>query len=134
MLWCRFVLVHFFIVFASSELLESENNEGPAAAKVICNTEFNQLQNRLVTIEAAVRTIVSAVSSQTNDLFAPIKEIFQQDPFVRSIISLNYTSSIMRNDDGKNSGKNSIFKNNTGTEGGIKGNFKKRKTNMAWYL
>jgi hypothetical protein len=106
MLWCRLVFVHFFIVFASSELLESENHEGPA--KVICNTECNQLQNRLATIEAAVRTIVSAVSSQTNDLFAPIKEIFQQDPFVRSIISLNYTSSIMKND-GKNSGKNSIF-------------------------
>ena len=131
MLWCRLVLVHFFIVFASSEFLGSENHEGLAAAKVICNTECNrQLQNRLETIEAAVRTIVSAVSSQTNDLFAPIKEIFQQDPFVRSIISLNYTSSIMRNDDGKN-GKNSIFKNSTGTEGGIKGNFKKRKTNMA---
>jgi hypothetical protein len=123
MLWCRLVFVHFFIVFASSELLESENHEGPA--KVICNTECNQLQNRLATIEAAVRTIVSAVSSQTNDLFAPIKEIFQQDPFVRSILSLNYTSSIMKNDGNMKPLANSIFKNNTGTEGGIKGNLKK---------
>jgi hypothetical protein len=48
----------------------------------------------LETIEAAIRTIVSAVSGQTDDIFYPIKEIFQQDPSVRSILSLNFTSTI----------------------------------------
>jgi hypothetical protein len=61
----------------------------------------------LETIEAAVRTIVSAVSSQTDDLFAPIKEIFQLDPSVRSILSLNFTTSAIA------STKNSTFKINS---------------------
>ncbi|XP_046648599.1 tolloid-like protein 2 isoform X1 [Daphnia pulicaria] len=94
MAWFRFWLVLFLIVFVKSEL-QSENNEGPkSTASAFCSAECNQqLQNRLETIEAAVRTIVSAVSSQTDDLFGPIKEIFQLDPSVRSILSLNFTTS-----------------------------------------
>jgi hypothetical protein len=61
----------------------------------------------LETIEAAIRTIVSAVSGQTDDIFYPIKEIFQQDPSVRSILSLNFTSSAIP------STKNSTFKINS---------------------
>jgi hypothetical protein len=108
MAWFRFWLVHFLIVFVKSEL-QSENNEGPkSTSSAFCSVECNQqLQNRLETIEAAVRTIVSAVSSQTDDLFAPIKEIFQQDPSVRSILSLNFTSSAIP------STKNSTFKINS---------------------
>ncbi|XP_046459694.1 uncharacterized protein LOC124206095 [Daphnia pulex] len=95
MVWSRFLLVHCLIVFVRSEV-ESENHEEPTAtASAFCNTECNQqLQNRLETIEAAIRTIVSAVSGQTDELFDPIKEIFQQDPSVRLILSLNFTSTI----------------------------------------
>jgi hypothetical protein len=108
MMWSRFLLVHCLIVFVRSEV-ESENHEEPTTtASAICNTECNQqLQNRLETIEAAVRTIVSAVSSQTDDLFAPIKEIFRQDSSVRSILSFNSTSSTIA------STKNSTFKINS---------------------
>jgi hypothetical protein len=83
-------------VFVRSQLHSESNHEGPTStASALCNTECNQqLQNRLETIEAVVRTIVSAISSQTDDLFAPIKEIFQLDPSVRSILSLNFTSTI----------------------------------------
>jgi hypothetical protein len=109
MAWFCFWLVHFLIVFVKSEL-QSENNEGPkSTASAFCSTECNQqLQNRLETIEAAVRTIVSAVSSQTDDLFAPIKEIFQLDPSVRSILSLNFTTSSTIA-----SSQNSTFKSNS---------------------
>jgi hypothetical protein len=39
------------------------------------------------TIEMAIRTIVTALSSQTSDLFAPIKAILEKDLAVRSILS-----------------------------------------------
>jgi hypothetical protein len=105
-LFC-FLLVHCFIVFVRSQLHSETHHEGSTStASVLCSAECNQqLQNRLETIEAAVRTIVSAVSSQTDDLFAPIKEIFQLDPSVRSILSLNYTTSSTIA-----SSKNSTFK------------------------
>lgn len=35
----------------------------------------------------AIRTIVTALSSQTSDLFAPIKAILEKDLAVRSILS-----------------------------------------------
>jgi len=122
MVWCRrFLLVHCLVVFVRSET-ESENHEGSqkSTASAFCNTECNhQLLKRLETIEAAVRTIASAVSSQTNDLFAPIKEIFQQDPSVRSILSLNFTSSTIE------TSKNTTTKINSVTF--AQGNFEKRK-------
>ncbi|XP_046648597.1 CUB and sushi domain-containing protein 3-like isoform X5 [Daphnia pulicaria] len=107
-LFC-FLLVHCFIVFVRSQLHSETHHEGSTStASVLCSAECNQqLQNRLETIEAAVRTIVSAVSSQTDDLFAPIKEIFRQDSSVRSILSFNSTSSTIA------STKNSTFKINS---------------------
>lgn len=54
----------------------------------ICNTAEcinQQLQSRLDTIESAFRMLVLSLSSQTNDLFTPIKEMLAQDPSVRLI-------------------------------------------------
>jgi hypothetical protein len=109
-------------VFVRSEV-ESENHEEPTAtASAICNTECNkQLQNRLETIEAAIRTIVSAVSGQADELFDPIKEIFQHDPSVRSILSFNLTSSAIENS------VNSTFKINSVPFGEGKNKFKKNE-------
>lgn len=70
--------------------VDLKQNEGPlTAAPVIPGTPEGQLSlvDRLETMEKAFRAIVSALSNQSNDLFAPIKEILVQDPSVRSFLS-----------------------------------------------
>jgi hypothetical protein len=95
------ILVNFFIVLVRPVEMQLENSD------VTCNTPECQqsLQNRLETIEAAIRTIVTTLSSQTGELF-PVKEIFAQDPAISSILSAtpmirsNFTtnSSTMKNE------------------------------------
>jgi hypothetical protein len=79
------ILIIVCVVFVRSA--ESQPGENSDA---ICNTPECQqqlLQSRLETIEAAFRTIVTALSSQTSDLFAPVKEILAQDLAINSILS-----------------------------------------------
>nr|CAH0106919.1 unnamed protein product [Daphnia galeata] len=96
------ILVNFFIFLVRSAEMQPENSD------VTCNTPEcqKQLQNRLETIEAAVRTIVTTLSSQKGEFLAPVKEIFAQDPAISSILSAtpiirpNFTtnSSAMKNE------------------------------------
>lgn len=78
------IFIHFVIVLARSEEIQPGNRD------VFCKTPECQQQspqNRLETIEMAVRTIVTALTSQSSDLFAPIKAIVEKDLAVRSILS-----------------------------------------------
>jgi hypothetical protein len=76
----------------------------------ICNTVEcinQQLQSRLNTIESAFRMLLLSISSQTNDLFIPIKEMISQDPSIRLILSethnlLNSTSFSASNESNSN--------------------------------
>ncbi len=87
MVWCRFLLIHWLIVFARSEI-QSENHEGPTStAPAFRSAECNhQLQKRLETIESAVRTIVSALLSTKNDVLSSVREILLQDPSITSVV------------------------------------------------
>ncbi len=51
------------------------------------STECQQLQDRLETLESAVRSIVSAMASQKNEIFAPITAILEQNAALRVILS-----------------------------------------------
>ncbi|KAK4009919.1 hypothetical protein OUZ56_019062 [Daphnia magna] len=91
----RLIFFVFFFVYRRSTVIgqatvDLKQNEGPlTAAPVIPGTPEGQLSlvDRLETMEKAFRAIVSALSNQSNDLFAPIKEILVQDPSVRSFLS-----------------------------------------------
>ncbi|KAK4011028.1 hypothetical protein OUZ56_020148 [Daphnia magna] len=98
----RLIFFAFYFVYRRSTVIgqiigDSEENEGaPTAAPVVPGTPEDQLSlvDRLETMEKAFRAIVSALSNQSNDLFAPIKEILVQDPSVRSFLS---STSILLN-------------------------------------
>lgn len=49
-------------------------------------TECQQLRNRVETLEAAVRTIVSALTIQKDHQFTPINTILQRDPALLAIL------------------------------------------------
>ena len=104
------ILVNFFIVLVRPVEMQPENSD------VTCNTPECQqsLQNRLETIEAAVRTIVTTLSSQTAEFLAPVKEIFAQDPAISSILS---ATPIIRSNFTTNS--SSAMKNETTAPKGI---------------
>jgi hypothetical protein len=51
------------------------------------STECEQLQDRLEALESAVRSIVSALASQKNEIFAPITAILEQNAALRVILS-----------------------------------------------
>ncbi|EFX72251.1 hypothetical protein DAPPUDRAFT_110979 [Daphnia pulex] len=115
MVWCRFLLILWLIVFARSEV-QSENHEGPTStASAFCSAECNQqIQNRLETIESAVRTIVSALLSTKNDVLSSVREILLQDPSITSMVpALNSTifSSTVRSEN------SSFFENAAGSPG-----------------
>ncbi|XP_046457252.1 uncharacterized protein LOC124204252 [Daphnia pulex] len=114
MVWCRFLLIHWLIVFARSEV-QSENHEGPTStASAFCSSECNQqIENRLETIVSAVRTIVSALLSTKNDVLSSVREILLQDPSITSMVpALNSAifSSTVRSE-------NSSFFENAGSPG-----------------
>ncbi|XP_046653142.1 uncharacterized protein LOC124343727 [Daphnia pulicaria] len=51
------------------------------------STECQQLQDRLEALESAVKSIVSALASQKNEIFAPITAILEQNAALRVILS-----------------------------------------------
>jgi hypothetical protein len=79
------IIIQLVIVFTRSAKIQTENRDASCSTPE-CQQQW-PAQNRLEIIEMAVRTIVTALSSQTNDLFAPIKAILEQDLAVRSILS-----------------------------------------------
>lgn len=69
-------------MFAASEIVDVEK----------CDAQcYRGLTNRLEVVEVAVRKIISALSYQKNDVFAPINNILEHDPAIRSILSLSPT-------------------------------------------
>ena len=57
-------------------------------------TEFQQLRDRLEILESTVKSIVTALASQKNEIFAPITAILEQNEALRDILS---SSSISQN-------------------------------------
>jgi hypothetical protein len=51
------------------------------------STECQQLRDRLETLESAVKSIVTALASQKNEIFAPITAILEQNEALRDILS-----------------------------------------------
>lgn len=90
-LWYRIIALYFLIALARSE--EQEDNADDAKPAAICNVvECSKLFNpRLEAMEMAVKKIALAILSQTSDVFAPIKEILEEDSTFTSILSLNST-------------------------------------------
>ena len=50
-------------------------------------TECQQLRDRLETLESAVKSIVTALASQKNEIIAPITAILDQNEALRDILS-----------------------------------------------
>ncbi|EFX82886.1 hypothetical protein DAPPUDRAFT_240713 [Daphnia pulex] len=77
-------------VLGKSESVADDNVEGFQTVEGSAewdSTEFQQLQDRLETLESAVRSIVSAMASQKNEIFAPITAILEQNAALRVILS-----------------------------------------------
>jgi hypothetical protein len=51
------------------------------------STECQQLRDRLETLESAVKSIVTALASQKNEIIAPITAILEQNEVLRDILS-----------------------------------------------
>ena len=51
------------------------------------STECQQLRDRLETLESAVKSIVTALASQKNEIIAPITAILEQNEALRGILS-----------------------------------------------
>ena len=79
------ILASFFIVLVKSAESQKAENSDPTCSTLECQQKL--LQTRLETMEAAFRTIVTALSNQNNDWFAPVKEILAQDVAINSILS-----------------------------------------------
>ena len=65
------------------ETVESTDDQQPNKCDM---EECQRLKNRLATVEEAVKTIVSALASQKNELFIPINKILEGNSALRSII------------------------------------------------
>ena len=77
-------------------------------------------------VEAAVRTIVSVLSSQQSAVFDPINNILKQDPAIKEILSFSVTSG---------SNANVTFKaSSTNVTDVTKGNYFVRIVEGALYL
>lgn len=90
-LWSRTVILYLLIALARSEEQLESDDAKPAG---VCNVAecYKLFNSRLEAIEMAVRKIVSAFTSQTSDVFAPIKAILEEDPTIISIMSSNSTT------------------------------------------
>jgi hypothetical protein len=84
------LLVVVLTALGKSESVADDNVEGFQTVEGSAewdSTEFQQLQDRLETLESAVRSIVSALASQKNEIFAPITAILEQNAALRVILS-----------------------------------------------
>lgn len=89
----RLLFFAFFVCSRSvvvGQMADPAQNVGAStAAPVVSSTPEGQqsLMNRLEAMENAFRAMVSALSNQSSDLFAPIKETLVKDPSLRSFLS-----------------------------------------------
>ena len=91
--WFRALLLRVFIsaVLGNSEKV-TEYNVGDDQQIIEGSAEFDstecqQLRDRLETLESAVKSIVTALASQKNEIFAPITAILEQNEALRDILS-----------------------------------------------
>ena len=91
--WFRALLLRVFIsaVLGNSEKVTEYNVtddlqiiEGSAEFD---STEWQQLWDRLETLESTVKSIVTALASQKNEIFVPITAILEQNEALRVILS-----------------------------------------------
>ena len=83
-------LVVLLTALEKSESVADDNVDGLQSIEGSAgwdSTECEQLQDRLETLESAVRSIVSAMASQKNEIFAPITAILEQNAALRVILS-----------------------------------------------
>lgn len=94
----------WFIVVLSALLIARINSEKVSAStdnqSSTCDpSECSLMKDRLETLEAAVRSIVSAIASQKKGPFAPINKILERDPFraLRAVFSASMSNHFSRN-------------------------------------
>ena len=91
--WFRALLLRVFIsaVLGNSEKV-TEYNVGDDQQIIEGSAEFDstecqQLRDRLETLESTVKSIVTALASQKNEIIAPITAILEQNEALRDILS-----------------------------------------------
>ncbi|EFX72247.1 hypothetical protein DAPPUDRAFT_227615 [Daphnia pulex] len=79
----------FLNVIAKSEMPVENLGDEPTSAPIcdMADECHQQLQNRLETIESAVRAIVSVLSIHKSELFTTVNKMLEQDQAVREILS-----------------------------------------------
>lgn len=80
----------FVTVLGKSEKVTEDNIDGLLIVEGSAEfdlTECQQLRDRLETLESAVKSIVTALASQKNEIFAPITAILEQNEALRVILS-----------------------------------------------
>ena len=88
--WSVFLLIYVtqFIVVHSELIVNTGNKHDTKNGRGECGKdECQDLQNRVHTLESAMRSIVSAVLTQKDRQFAPIKDILKNDPALRTILA-----------------------------------------------
>lgn len=101
MLWHCLVVINVLIAVSVKPGVgvESDNDWSAETSIPLSDTkklDYNLL-HRLEAVEVAIRTIVFTLSSQKSDLFIPINQVFEQNPAIRSILSLAATH-VLSND------------------------------------
>lgn len=83
--WICFIFSVLLISWVKSdeEIINSGSGSGDYPISICGSLECEDLRNRLETLEAAVKTIVSALATQKDRLFAPITAILESDPALR---------------------------------------------------
>lgn len=88
--WLR-ALLSFLLISDTYVRTNSEETKdtkvNPVRNKCCDPKQYQQLQDRLETLEAAVRNIVSAIASQKKGHFAPINAILERDPVLQTVFS-----------------------------------------------
>jgi len=89
--WFRALLLGVVLsALGKSESVSEDNVDGLQTIEGSAgwdSTDCQPLQDRLETLESAVRSIVSAMASQKNEIFAPITAILEQNAALRVILS-----------------------------------------------
>lgn len=85
--WTCFVFSALLISWAKSEEISNSGSGNGDYPMRICElSECENLRNRLETLEAAVKTVVSALATQKDRQFAPITAILESDPALHSFL------------------------------------------------
>ncbi len=89
----------WFIVVLGALLIARINSEKVSASQSsTCDpSECRLMKDRLETLEAAVKSIVSAMASQKKGPFAPINKILERDPALQAVFSASMSGIFSKN-------------------------------------